>query len=238
MIVLADIKNTCIIIPCYNEENRLNTEKIKCFKDRYYFLLVNDGSKDNTLNLLNSIADDDIFVLNLTENSGKAEAVRQGMLHALTLPFATSLEWIGFWDADLSTSLEEIDNFFKYDSSADAIFGSRVKKLGSDINRTAKRHYLGRLFATVSCSTLKLKCYDSQCGAKLFKKEIVKIAFDEKFLSRWIFDVEILIRLEKCRVVEYPLKCWKDIKGSKIKMIPTAWNTFFEIYKIKKKYRR
>jgi len=230
----------CMIIPCYNEEKRLDIESFKSFTGGCYFLFVNDGSKDDTIGLLKRNQQENIFVLDLTQNGGKAEAVRQGMLHIRTLPIYNGIKWVGYWDADLSTPLDELFNFMTYYKTffpkAHTIWGSRVRRLGSNIKRTNKRHILGRMFANVTSFFLKLSCYDTQCGAKIFKKELIDDAFSEPFLSRWIFDVEILMRLRTYNIVEYPLNTWIDVAGSKIKMIPVAYRTFVEIFKIRKKY--
>jgi glycosyltransferase involved in cell wall biosynthesis len=232
----------CIVIPCFNEEKRLDIEKFKGFKDDHYFLFVNDGSKDDTVGLLKRNQQENFFVLDLQKNSGKAEAVRQGMLHIKTLPILDEIKWVGFWDADLSTPLEELANFMIYyktfNPGADSIWGSRVRRFGSNIVRTYKRHILGRVFANVTSFFLKLKCYDSQCGAKLFKKELVEEVFFEPFISRWIFDVEILMRLKNYNIVEYPLNTWVDVAGSKVKMLPVAYKTFVEIFRIRRKYMK
>ena len=236
----SPLEKMCIIVPCYNEEKRLDIDKFKSFTGGCYFLFVNDGSKDDTVGLLSRNKQDNMFILDLKQNGGKAEAVRQGMLHVKTLPIYNEIEWVGFWDADLSTPLDELYNYLKYYNTfspeADTIWGSRVRRLGSNIVRTYKRHILGRMFANVTSFFLKLKCYDTQCGAKLFKKELIDDGFTEKFISRWIFDVEILMRLKKYNIVEYPLNTWIDIAGSKIKMIPVAYRTFAEIFRIRKKY--
>ncbi len=232
----------CLIIPCYNEEERLDMEKIKSFDGGCYFLFVNDGSKDDTLGLMKKNKQDNMFVLDLEKNGGKAEAVRRGMLYVKNLPIYDEITWVGFWDADMSTPLEELENYLMYNRtfapSADAIWGSRVRRLGSNIVRTNKRHILGRMFANVTSFVLKLRCYDSQCGAKLFKKETLEPAFAEPFISRWIFDVAIMMRLRQHNIVEYPLNEWKDVKGSKIKMLPVAYKTLVEIFKIKQKYMK
>ncbi|MFC1566983.1 hypothetical protein ACFL4A_03985 [bacterium] len=91
--------------------------------------------------------------------------------------------------------------------------------MGSNIVRTYKRHILGRFFATLIGFTFKLKSYDTQCGAKLFHKSVINIVFMEPFISKWIFDIEIILRLKKYNVIEYPLLAWKDVKGSKLHLI-------------------
>jgi len=203
---------------------------------------VNDSSKDNTLELIKGNMADNMYVLNLTKNVGKGEAVRRGMLYLKTLPIFQEIEWVGYWDADLSTPLDELNNFFSYAKTfpikVDSIWGSRIFKLGCNIKRSFMRHLLGRLFSTIIRIFLKVKSYDSQCGAKLIRKELLDISFLEPFISRWIFDLEILLRLERYNIIEYPLKNWTRMPGSKLRVSSVAFRTLLEILKIRKKYVR
>jgi len=210
-------------------------------------LAVNDGSTDETLQLLqqlNNILPAQFNFLNLEKNAGKAEAVRQGMLKATT---TSEAGYIGFWDADLSTPLEELIWFTDFSGGTlhhDIIMGSRIARLGSRIDRKNLRHYLGRVFATATSMILDLKVYDTQCGAKLFKREWVKQLFTAPFKSAWFFDVELLARYiqqqghEKTyeRVLEVPLNRWIEVKGTKLKTTDFL-KVPFELLKIKRHYR-
>jgi hypothetical protein len=162
----------------------------------------------------------------LKTNHGKAEAVRQGMIRAVQdIP----ADFFGFWDADLSTPLSEISYLsdgFNDSPSTMAVFGSRVRRLGTDIVRNAWRHYLGRVFSTIASLTVGLPVYDSQCGAKIFRKELVMPLFNEPFVTDWLFDVELLARMRSLYgveqttrgVYEAPLHNWKEVAGSKLRL--------------------
>jgi len=166
-------------------------------------------------------------LLSLTQNMGKAEAVRQGMLSA----FAMNAQMAGYWDADLATPLDVIPAFEQIlieKPGCDIVMGSRVRLLGRSITRKPARHYLGRLFATAASMALGMAVYDTQCGAKLLRVCPVTCGlFATPFSSRWIFDVEILLRLAaesrkagiepEARSYELPLETWHDMNGSKLR---------------------
>jgi glycosyltransferase involved in cell wall biosynthesis len=201
------------------------------------FLFVDDGSRDNTREVLAALAaawPDRVTPIHQPENRGKAEAVRQGICCALDRQF----EYVGFWDADLATPLREIPEFlavFAESPELDMVFGSRVKLLGRHVERKAVRHYLGRVFATFVSTMLGLPIYDSQCGAKIFRvRGNTRAMFDRPFLSRWVFDVEILARYlsdvgpkaATRGIYEFPLHAWVDVGGSKVK--PTDFLVAFK----------
>lgn len=233
-------KKICLIVPCYNEEERIVLKKFKAMDYLICYIFVNDGSSDNTLDLLNKNINDTNYILDLKRNVGKAEAIRQGILFLKTLPFFEELEWVGYWDADMATPISEVENFIRYtnfyESSIDAIYGSRVFKLGSTIKRNFLRHILGRFFTTAVALLFRIKSYDSQCGAKLFRRGVIDVAFADPFVSKWIFDVEILLRLSNYNVIEYPLKEWCDIKGSKLRILPVAGRLIFDFVRMYRRY--
>lgn len=241
------IQKTVVIIPCFNEAERIRKQEFINFVKAYdfiEFIFVNDGSTDNTSQIIDEIIrsnPEKLHLVNLQKNSGKAEAVRQGFLNA----FEDNYTYIGFWDADLATPLHTINNFYKILQSghADVVIGSRVKLMGRNIHRKAYRHYLGRIFATFVSFVLNLPVYDTQCGAKIFRNsEELKQVFKRPFKTRWIFDVEILARfimiqktqgqfsLEKS-VMEYPLEDWTDVPGSKLKLVDFS-NSIKDLLKI------
>jgi glycosyltransferase involved in cell wall biosynthesis len=190
---------------------------------------VDDGSTDATVQLLEAMRNsvpERIAVLRQQVNRGKAEAVRAGMLQALE---QTRAETTGYWDADLATPLNAVPEMLAVLDARPAVrmvFGARVKLLGRRIERLAVRHYLGRIFATVVSNMLRLPVYDTQCGAKLFRRsDDLVAALQRPFLSRWVFDVEIIARFiqrlgvaeVERSIYELPLQEWADVGGSKVR---------------------
>ena len=211
------------VVPCYNEAKRTDFTAFKTWQGEnpdVEFFFVNDGSTDDTLRVLNSHFDNE-HVIDLSQNQGKAEAVRQAMAKVCE---EGRHSHIGFLDADLATPLTEI-KFFKeqVDKGKLVIMGSRWLHLGANIKRKWYRHYLGRVFATAASILLNLPVYDTQCGAKLFGLKELKAVVGEPFISKWIFDVELFMRLQKSGVpistwYEIPLENWEDVAGSRLKL--------------------
>lgn len=239
---------TVIVIPCYNEAKRLDCDAFLRYVQEHpdvHFLFVNDGSRDNTLEVLQQLAatHPQLHCLNLEVNGGKAEAVRRGMNY-VTANFEA--DFIGFWDADMATPLYEIDNFLtqRERKDFDMVTGLRLLRLGAGVRRKKMRHYLGRCFATTASIVLDLPVYDTQCGAKLYKSSIVPMLFAEPFITRWLFDVELLARYKKTfgnkaaetKIYEYPILAWEDVNGSSVK-IKDFFKAPYELLKIMKKYK-
>jgi glycosyltransferase involved in cell wall biosynthesis len=241
-----------IVVPAYNEADRLDPEAFLQFaaeRDWLHFLFVDDGSCDGSRKLFARMEREcpaQVRTLGFAENQGKAEAVRRGLLLALE----AKPELVGFWDADLATPLGEIDGFvsrFDSDSDLEMVLGSRVRLLGSRIERDPARHYFGRVAATMASAVLGLAVYDTQCGAKLFRvNETLRSILAEPFLTRWIFDVEILARWLRLRAAdrgrvgrfirEVPVASWFDVAGSRLKLRDFA-RVPLDLWKVHRGYR-
>lgn len=219
------------VVPCYNEADRLDGDAFLSVVDaepNISILFVDDGSSDRTLGRLRELArqrPQAVRVLPLERNAGKAEAVRRGLLDALD----KGASIVGYVDADLATPLDEMRRLTRIirEHDVDVVIGTRVAMLGHQIERNNARHYLGRVFASAASVILNLRVYDTQCGAKLFRRTAaLEAALANAFLSRWAFDVELLGRLLEGgpgvppiapeRMYEEPLREWSDVPGSKL----------------------
>lgn len=224
-----------IIVPCYNEEVRFPYQQFLSFASENKDVLlcfVNDGSKDNTLAVLRGIeleSIDNICVLNMEKNGGKSEAVRQGMLH---IHNTYGVELLGFLDADLATLPEEWLQMAKYKEKHQkfgAIVGSRIQRLGANIKREDNRSFFSSIIKLAIKMLLKSSFQDTQCGAKIFNRNLIPHLFNQKFNTPWLFDVEIFLRLQKKfgastlqkGVIEYPLMHWTEVGDSRLKLKDT-----------------
>lgn len=229
---------TSLVVPCYNEAARLDRDAFLRFlaaaPAEFRILFVDDGSTDDTNGVLSELVRSDparCSLLTLPANSGKGEAVRLGMLAALR----DAPLYIGYWDADLATPLESVRDLQRVldeNGDVEVVMGARVQLLGHTIERRAWRHYMGRVCATLVSVILDLPVYDTQCGAKLFRRSPrTAELFGDPYTTRWLFDVEILARMLCLRrrsgvplpsmrraVFEYPLPRWRDVHGSKVSL--------------------
>ena len=132
-------------------------------------------------------------------------------------------DFIGFWDADLATPLDEIPSFMRHFEERPhikAVIGSRWPHLGGNIQRNQARKLTGWIAKSIIRRILKAQVWDTQCGAKIFSRSLAKEIFDSPFRTKWLFDIELLMRIG-CRrlsdlAVEHPVHAWSDVPGSKV----------------------
>ena len=244
---MTNLFDLCIIIPCYNEGKRLDTKRFLNFLSSHKNVLlcfVNDGSSDNTFEILTQIKSkfpSSIEVISIKNNVGKAEAVRTGITHCNT---NFKHKKIAYLDADLATTLEECYEISELVNDKIVFaFGSRIKKIDTNIQRKGYRFLIGRVIATFISKQLNLGVYDTQCGCKIFNSQLSEKLFTEKFISKWLFDVELFHRIIKiygvekmCEIsAEVPLKSWIDYDDSKVKMT-YFFKLWLDLYQIKKAF--
>lgn len=244
------MRSNVLVVPCYNEAPRLASEPWLEFvdeADRFSLLFVDDGSSDDTARVLERLCDQRPGRLawkRLPQNLGKAEAVRAGVLEA----FERTPDTIGFWDADLSTPLASAPDFLRIlidRPEVQIVTGARVQLLGRTVQRSALRHYAGRIFAALASMALGLRVYDTQCGAKLFRATPdMRAVFSDPFVSRWAFDVELLARLGARlgsmgaaaeAIYELPLHTWIHAPGSKVRPLDFP-RSVLDLVRISRRY--
>ncbi|PIB27747.1 transcriptional regulator [Maribacter sp. 4U21] len=220
-----------VVIPCYNEEDRLSSGEFKNFAHKnlgYHLCFVNDGSTDKTLEVLEELRQgnpENISIYDCAKNGGKAEAVRQGTLHLVQ---DKQLDYIGFLDADLSTDFRDFDDLVKTIETSDfkIVSGSRIARMGANITKESARRIISLTINKIIQTILGMPFKDTQCGAKIMDREIATLMFKDKFITKWLFDVEIFMRMRKHYgkneakrlICEQPLKRWIHADGSKLSM--------------------
>ena len=213
----------CLVLPCFNEADRLRgVELQRLLEDRRIRLvLVDDGSVDSTLGLLRTFESSSaVDVVVLPHNVGKGEAVRRGLILGLSL----DPDWLGYVDADMSTPADEVVRLLDLACQRGRIStlcsGRGCALIGRHL-RVRRSATTPGAFATFASQVLQLPAYDTQCGAKLFRRTAaLDAAVGAPFRSRWAFDVELIGRLLRGgtptdRLWEEPLHTWTDIGGSR-----------------------
>jgi len=194
-------------------------------------IVVNDGSRDNTADLVREYASANP-VLRLLENPGnrgKGYSVRNGMLHA-------NGEILLFSDADLASPIEEAPKLFEaIESGADVAIGSRWLRPELQKQRQSLlRQLYGRIFNIALRLLLGLKFKDTQCGFKVFTRSSARAIFPLQQIERWGFDPELLYlaRRKKLRVTEVPVE-WSHQEGTRISPLRDGLRMFSEVLRIR-----
>jgi dolichyl-phosphate beta-glucosyltransferase len=216
-----------IVVPCFNEAARWEPsywEAITSHPD-IQVVFVDDGSTDATPDrIAATVASCGAHAIRLERNSGKAEAVRRGLLVALDSPSET----VGFLDADGAFPDREITRLVDLGSDLldadryDALWSARILMAGRDISRHASRHYIGRVVSTVVAPLHRYEVYDTQSGFKLFRRSTdLEQCLATPFGTRWFPDIELLQRWtvgtgRQMRIWEEPVIGWHDVAGSKV----------------------
>ncbi len=229
-----------VIIPCYNESERVKPTLDSVFnylKKQSFgseMVLVSDGSKDDTVKVLEAFKmehpDFDIKVIGRKENHGKGYTVKEGMLSAKG-------DVRLFMDADSATTIEEMDNFWKwFEEGYDIVLGSRhIKGAKIEKQEGIKRRILGwggrlliKMFAVRGVK-------DTQNGFKAFSKKAVDLIFPKLTIERWGFDIEVLAiaKLHNFKIKEVPI-VWHHVGESKLKAAQAAQDTLRELFRIRR----
>lgn len=211
----------CLIIPLYNESNRLNPEYFKTISDMEIDLIfVNDGSSDDTLVKLKNLSFRK-HIISYKNNKGKGEAIRAGMNYAINEKY----DLIGYLDSDGAFSVESVLKIieiakkeFLTNNKLGLIIAARVKLSGRIIIRTNGRKIVSHIIKFILSLILKNKPYDTQSGFKIIRNtNDLKNITRNKFYTKWFFDVELIEGIKKeYYVYEIPVDRWVDVSGSKL----------------------
>jgi len=231
-----------IVIPAYNEQNRLpqTLQKVLDWLARGTFsfrevIVVDDGSRDGTAGVVQECVRENACVRLLRNpgNRGKGYAVRHGMLEAKG-------EWILYTDADLSSPIEEIEKLCRAtrkQGAAVAIGSRAVDRSLVEVHQPVLRELSGRCFNLVMRAVTGLPFRDTQCGFKLYRADAARQIFSRQKQDGFSFDVEDLLIAEKLgvRAVEVPVR-WADVEGTKVRLSQGIMS-FLDLVKIRMDHR-
>lgn len=213
-----------IVIPAYNEEKRIG-RTLKYYKEffddlykrkiiDYKILVVINNTNDRTEEIVKKFAGKKVAYLNLKEG-GKGLAITAGFKEELK---ENKSDLIGFVDADMSTSPEAFFDLVKNLGRYDGIIASRYVK-GAKVSPkpSLARIIVSRIFNLLFRALFLSSYKDTQCGAKIFKKNVVEKVTPELEITQWAFDIDLVYKIEKngFRLKEHPT-VWADEKYSRI----------------------
>lgn len=226
-----------LIIPAYNEEQRLKEslppvlEYLQAQPYSWELLVVDDGSKDGTSQLVRELAGGrtNVRVLRNEPNRGKGYSIRRGMLEACG-------DYRLFSDADFSTPIDEVEKFWAaVEEGYDVVIGSRgLAESQLLVRQNILRETMGRIFNFLVQTLLIPGIYDTQCGFKMFSAKAAESVFPRQTLDGFSFDVEILyLALQHgFRIKEVPIR-WINSPATKVSPLRDATKMFIDLLKIR-----
>ncbi|MFA7252428.1 MAG: glycosyltransferase [Candidatus Paceibacterota bacterium] len=229
-----------IVIPAYNEENRitktlgLTDNFLRYFNSRCEIIVVNDGSNDNTSKIIDEITLSyaTFKKIDLKKNQGKGSAIKIGIENS-------SGKYILFMDADGSTPIEELINLNKYFDEYDVVIGSRkLKSSVVELRQPLYRKIISKVGAILS-STLIRDIKDTQCGFKLIKSQVAKEIFSKQQIKRFGFDLEFLAisQFYDYKIIEVPIR-WKNDRISSLRPVRDTLLTLWDFILIQYNFLR
>jgi dolichyl-phosphate beta-glucosyltransferase len=240
LIRAAELETLSIVIPAYNEEQRLpaTLDRITAYSEHSTLavaeiLVVDDGSRDRTAALAQA-RQGIIRLVSNPGNRGKGYAVRNGML-------AAKGDWILSSDADLSAPIGELEKLIAAARKEDAVvaIGSRAlnRKLVK-VHQPMMRELSGRAFNLVMRMVTGLPFRDTQCGFKLFRKDAAREIFSRQVEEGFSFDVEDLMIARKLglRSIEVPVE-WSNVEGTKVSLTQ-GMKSFADLVRIRSRAMR
>ncbi len=224
-----------IIIPAYNESERIVptigaiASHVSDLGFPWELILADDGSTDETVALAEGLELVNMRVLKAAQNGGKGSAVRRGVLVA-------EGDYVLFADADNSTPIEEVENLLnklRYDGY-DVAVGSRAADGASEQDKSFMRHLLSNGLRWIVSNVFSIGVRDTQCGFKMYTREVARRLHETQTLMGFSFDLEILYLANKFRynIAEVPVT-WIDAPGSKVDPIKEAQRFIRDLLKIK-----
>ena len=227
-------RSLSIIIPAYNEANRLPASLVMVRNylsaaqwDFAEIVVVDDGSADDTVQLAR---DAGVRVLQNPVNRGKGYSVKHGMLEAKG-------EWALFTDADLSSPIGEVEKLWsavEREGAAVAVGSRALDRSLVGVHQPLLREAVGRVFNAAMRLIAGLDFKDTQCGFKLFETSAGREVFSRQLLDGFGFDVEVLFIARKrgLKSVEVPVR-WDNVEGTKVSLW-LGFVAFLDLLKVRR----
>ncbi len=227
-----------VIIPAYNEEARIGPVLAEyaeyfreCYAGEFSIVVVLNGCEDNTLGVVQAAQKEhpEIRYLNYEEPIGKGGALIEG------LHYFHEADYIGYVDADGATQPPAFHDLIKHRNEADCIIGSRWLP-GSVIHQPqgSRRRFASRCFHVLVQGLFWMNIKDTQCGAKLIRKDAIEAVLSQLTLADMAFDINLLYALKKKNftILEIPTE-WTDKIGSKVVLGKTSLVMFLSVVRLR-----
>lgn len=224
-----------IVIPAYNEEERIIptigaiASHVSNLGITWELIVADDGSKDQTVRLVEELGFANLRVLKAPQNGGKGSAVRRGMLTARG-------KYVLFDDADNSTPIEEVEKLLrKLDrENYDVAIGSRAATGAQEAHRSPLRRVLSGGLRWIVRNIFRIGVRDTQCGFKMYRREVAHRLHAAQTIDGFSFDLEVLYLAARLgyRIAEVPVE-WVDAPGSKVDTRKEVQRFLRDLVKIK-----
>jgi glycosyltransferase involved in cell wall biosynthesis len=232
-----------IVIPAFNEESRLprTLDRILSYLSAHRrtaeVLVVDDGSRDGTARVAEGFARlyPQVRLLRNPGNRGKGYSVRNGMLEAAG-------EWVLFSDADLSAPIEEMEKLFRaveQQGAAVAIGSRALDRSLIGVHQSVFRENAGRAFNLAMRLILGLPHWDTQCGFKLFRRDVARQVFSRIRIEGFGFDAESLFIARRLGfpAIEVPVR-WNHVDGTKVSMTGDSARMLADLLRVRVNWLR
>jgi glycosyltransferase involved in cell wall biosynthesis len=227
-----------LLIPAYNEERRIEPvlrDYARYFKEHYHgkfqLVVVLNGCTDNTLGVVQRVGADypAVTALEFPDPIGKGGALIEG------LKLAPLADLIGYVDADGATPPRAFHDLVKHISEADCVIGSRwLPGAVLHVEQSSRRQFASRVFHLIVQFFFGMNLRDTQCGAKVMRREAVEKVHSTLRIADMAFDINLLYSLEHAgyRILEVPTE-WTDKIGTKVRLFRTSLVMFLSVVRIR-----
>jgi len=196
-------------MPAYNEGSHLRQsiqrthQQLERMTRDFEIVVVDDGSTDNTAEVLDQVAKDlkGVITVKLGQNQGKGHALRKGFEHVTG-------DLVFFLDADMDLPPEQMPGFLEVmeEEQADVVIGSKLHPR-SQVDYPMHRRFISFVYFTITRILFGLPVRDTQTGIKLFKREVLECCLPVMFVRAFAHDLELLVLAHHFgyRTVESPV---------------------------------
>ncbi len=227
-----------LLIPAYNEERRIEPVLRdyghyfqKNYAGKFQLVIVLNGCRDNTRGVVERVAQEFpcLSLIEFRDPIGKGGALIEG------LKLAPRCDVIGYVDADGATPPQALHDLVRRIGEADCVIGSRwLPGAVLHVEQTGKRQFASRVFHFIVGTLFQMGIKDTQCGAKVMKREAVEKIHSRLLIADMAFDINLLYSLKRAgyRILEVPTE-WTDKLGSKVTLFRTSLTMFLSVIRIR-----